>query len=178
MKTTYSKRILSAVLAFILLISCVPVFSIARSNFAITYESQTISTLELPMHEKLQVSAENLPDGCSYQWQIQIPGSDMWVDIQGKTAQTLDVSYAVVGSLTDSSNCAYVRCSAVSGGEMQDSTRRLCVMVMEEEVPETTAPIEESPATTEAVVATEPDVVPESTEAPVVTEPDVVPEAT
>ena len=121
--TKLNKRFLSALLAVILLLTNFPVVSAASDSFAIYYEGETVTEVEFYEHERITVSAEGIPGG-SYQWQIQIPGTEQWVNIQGQTSQTINLSKAVVGSLMMNGS-AYVRCAAISDGEEIDHTAAL-----------------------------------------------------
>ena len=48
----------------------------------------------------------------SRSWQILIPETSTWVDIQGQNGESLAVSYATVGSMLNGKGCAYIRCVA------------------------------------------------------------------
>ena len=158
--TKLNKRILSALLAFVLLMTNFPVISSASDSFAIHYEGKAVTEVEFYEHERITVTAEGNPgDAC--QWQIQIPGTEQWVNIQGQTAQTINLSKAVVGSLMVDGS-AHVRCAAIRDGETVEYTAALRTTVKTEEpvsqtpaVPAVTVP---APAPTEAPV--------EATEAP------------
>ncbi len=50
-------------------------------------------------------------------WQILIPGGNKWVNINGCNSETLPVSYAVVGSMLDADNNAFIRSSVKSGND-------------------------------------------------------------
>ena len=126
-----NKRILSALLTVVLLLTNFPLVTYADSGFAITYEGKAVKQVEFSEHEKIAVSAAGKPGG-TYQWQIKIPGTDQWVNIQGQTGQTIHLSKAVVGSLM-SGGSAQVRCAAVSGGEELDHTAALRVTVNKDE---------------------------------------------
>ena len=127
----FHKRIISAVLAIVLFTSNFPVLTQAGSGFSIACEGETVSQVEFYANEKLTVSAENLPGG-SYQWQINIPGTDQWVNIQGQTGQTLNLTYALLGSLMDGSRSASVRCAAMNGSEAIEYSNPLRATVLEE----------------------------------------------
>ena len=129
--TKLNKRILSALLAAILFLTNFPMVSSASNDFAITYEGKTVSQVEFFEHEKITVSAQGNP-GSDYQWQIQIPGTEQWVNIQGQTGQTIKLSKAVVGSLLVNGS-AYVRCAAINDGEEIDHTAALCTTVKKQE---------------------------------------------
>lgn len=160
-----NKRIMSAILAFILFMTNIPVVGSAdNSTFAITYEGETVKKVEFYNHEKITVTAENIPEG-SHQWQIKIPGTEQWVNIHGQTDAEIGLSYAVVGSLLVDDS-AYVRCAAISEGLEIAHTATLRVTVKEEPVrqePVYVAPVIE--ATEAPVEETEAPV--EETEAPV-----------
>ena len=145
-----NKRLLSALLAFVLLMTSFPVIGAASGAFAITYEGEVVSQVEFYEHERIAVAAENNPES-GYQWQIKIPETDQWVNIQGQNAQTIQLSKAVVGSLSVN-GVAYVRCAATSNGEETDYTDDLCVTVKEAE-PVVQIPVAQAPA---AVVVPEP----------------------
>lgn len=177
MKTKLHNRILSALLAVLTILSCLPMFTFAElfpAGFEITHEGKHTSAITFYDNEKVTVAAENLPEGSTCQWQIQIPGTEIWVDIQGQTEPELGVSLAVVGSLLDENDSAYVRCAAVGGEPVY--TDVLKVTVTEETVPETSAPVEET-ENTEVTVAPTGEAV-EETSAPTEqeTDPDVTEE--
>ncbi len=189
MTTKLHTRILSALLAFLLFMSNFPVFSFADlfpEGFQIAFEGEKISEITFFEHEKKTVTAENLPENCEYQWQIQIPGTDTWVDIQGQTNQELGVSYALVGSLLDAEQSAYVRCTAVLNGTDTEHTKSLRATVMEEPevliLDESADDTESIPEVTEETAATEAteETVPEVTEETAATEAteETVPEVT
>ena len=175
-----NKRILSALLALILLMTNFPVISFASDTFAITYEGEKVTQVEFYEHERIAVTAENNP-GDAYQWQIKIPDSEQWVNIQGQISQNINLSKAVVGSLSVN-GIAYVRCAALSSGTETDYTAELCVTVKEDapvaQIPAVqapAAPVVREPVPTEQVpVETEAPV--EETEAPV--EPTEIPDKT
>ena len=163
--TKLNKRILSALLAVVLLLTNFPVVSAASDGFAITYEGKTVSQVEFFEHEKITVSAQGNP-GSGYQWQIQIPGTEQWVNIQGQTGQTINLSKAVVGSLMVDGS-AHVRCAAISDGQEIDHTAALCTTVKKEEyAPQiSTPPVTAESAAKPAPAPAEPPA--EETEAPV-----------
>ena len=167
--TKLNKRIMSALLAAILFLTNFPMVSSASNDFAITYEGKTVSQVEFFEHEKITVSAQGNP-GSDYQWQIQIPGTEQWVNIQGQTGQTIKLSKAVVGSLLVNGS-AYVRCAAINDGEEIDHTAALRTTVKKEE-PAPVAPVVNAPV----VTPVEP--VPEATEAPTEAPAEPIPETT
>ena len=122
-------RLLSAILAVVLFLSCCPVVSLASGGFMIAYEGKKVTEITVDKHEKITVTAERVPEG-TLQWQIKIPGTNQWVDIQGQTGSELGLSYAVVGSLLEG-NSALVRCAAISGGKEAAHTAQLQVTITE-----------------------------------------------
>lgn len=167
--TKLNKRILSALLAVVLLLTNFPVVSAASDGFAIHYEGMAVAEVEFYEHERITVSAEGNP-GSGYQWQIKIPGTEQWVNIQGQTGQTINLSKAVVGSLMVDGS-AHVRCAAISDGQEIDHTAALCTTVKKEE-PAPVAPVVNAPV----VTPVEP--VPEATEAPTEAPAEPIPETT
>lgn len=129
MKIKLNKRVMSTLLAFVLFLSCCPVVSLASDGFAIAHEGRSVSQVTFDKHEKIEVSAENIPEG-TYQWQIKVPGTDLWVNIHGQTGQTIKLSYALLGSLLDGDS-SHVRCAAVSNGEEVAHTAMLCATITE-----------------------------------------------
>ena len=132
MKKKQVKRIVSAVLIIVLLVTYFPVLIFANSRFSITSGGEVMSRVEIYKHERLEVRAENMPEGTSAQWQIRIPDTEIWVDIQGETSDTIDLSYAILGSLMEDGS-AYVRCAAISGGKEVDHTDPLRATITEKE---------------------------------------------
>lgn len=184
MKTKLNTKILAALLAVLLFLSCCPMFSFAElfpEDFHISYEGKKAAQIDIYIHEKKTVTAENLPEGSTYQWQIRIPGTDTWVDIQGQTGQELGISYALVGSLMVNGSAA-VRCAAVGGETVCTDMLKVTVTEEPEEIPmeeteateATAAPTEEAAEETSA--PTEPETVPDVTEE--TTEAETVPETT
>ena len=124
-----NRRLLSAILALVLFLSCCPVVSVASGGFMIAHEGKKVTEITVDKHEKVIVSAERVPEG-TLQWQIKIPGSDRWVDIQGQTGAELGLSYAVVGSLLEGSS-ALVRCAVINDGKETAHTAQLQVTITE-----------------------------------------------
>ena len=124
-------RILSAILAIIVFVTNCPVVTSANEGFSITCDGDEVTQVEFYKNEKLEVSADNLLAGASRQWQIQIPGTDMWIDIYGQTGQKLKLSYALLGSLLNAEHSATVRCAAISDGEAVAYTEELVAIVNE-----------------------------------------------
>ena len=152
-----NRRILSALLAFLLFLSNFPAVSAAKDDFAISYDGKVVQQVEFFENERITVSAQGIPKGSSCQWQIQIPGTEQWVDIHGQTEEALTLSKAMIASLMVDGS-AYV-CCAAEVGEEAVYTQVLEVAVKEAEPPVAAMPMATVPEATEA-----------STEAPKVTE--------
>ena len=134
--TKLNKRVLSALLALVLFVTNFPVVGSAVENsddssFSISFGGEIVSAVEFDEHERITVTAENIP-GTSCQWQIQIPGTEQWVNIHGQTSDTLVLSRAVVGSLMVDGS-AYVRCAAISTGKEIAHTPALHTTVKKQE---------------------------------------------
>ncbi len=119
MKTRLYKRIMSALVALVTLVSCCLMVGFTDGGFFISFDGAAVTELGLAKNEKITVSAENLPEGAQYQWQICLPGSEIWVDIHAQTDRSLSLSYALLGSLLDADGAARVRCAAVSDEETE-----------------------------------------------------------
>lgn len=144
-----NKRILSALLALVLLLTNFPVVSFASDRFVITCEGNAVTKVEFYEHQRIAVSAEGREtEDC--QWQILIPGTEQWVNIHGQTDRTIHLSKAVVGSLM-AKGSAYVRCASITDGQETDHTPALQVTVKQGD-PEPQAVA--GPVATEAVPAT------------------------
>ena len=81
-------------------------------------------------------------------WQILIPGESKWVDIYGCHSSTLAVSYAMVGSMLDSFDTAYIRSKVNVGEDVYTSASvgiRILYNVDEEAVPQKNKPVMAKP---------------------------------
>ena len=56
-----------------------------------------------------------------FSWQILIPDTEQWVNISGRTQSTLNVTLALVGSMLNSNNMAYIRCTLTDGDKVYNS---------------------------------------------------------
>ena len=87
------RKITTILLAMLLL------FNLAVPAFAVTTEDITLSatSVTLPQYEKKTITAAPGADVqvSAYQWQIKVPGTDLWVDISGAKGATLELSYAM-----------------------------------------------------------------------------------
>ncbi len=86
--------------------------SSADGSLTVCCDGEPVDSITLPEDEKRVLSvSEN--SSTTYQWQIRVDkASDLWVNISGQTAASINLGYATVGSLLDESGNAYVRCRA------------------------------------------------------------------
>ena len=54
-------------------------------------------------------------------WQIRIPNTDSWVNINGYNTDTLPVGYALIDSMLDANGAAYIRASVTVDGKTYNS---------------------------------------------------------
>ena len=161
MNTKLHNRILSALLAMLLFLSCLPAPGVLaqgeQEQFVITYEGEALTEISFPRNEKRRISADNLPEDYEYRWQIKMPREETWVDIMGQEGQTLVLSYALLKNMMDDSGNAAVRCAAVEEGEMIAYTEPLRAFVTAPVQPADPEPPEEETTepTGEATEATE-----------------------
>lgn len=122
MKHNVYRRILSALLAVVLLAGASPVAGLADSEstqttvteeFIITCDGQPVTELTISRNEKRVICADGLPEGCEYQWQICLTDSETWVDIYQEQESELTVSYPLVRSLLDGESTVALRCAAL-----------------------------------------------------------------
>ena len=121
-------RIISLLLAIALLISAIPTIVFATgiseikeeleriaiskdvANIVIMHGDAEISSLVLAENGKETLTAKvNDVRYSSRCWQMRIPGTTEWVSISDKTGESIDVTYALVGSLLDEAGRAYLR---------------------------------------------------------------------
>lgn len=74
-------------------------------------EDTTVSSVVLPISEKVELTAADEAD--NYQWQIRV-SDDLWVDISGADSSTLQLSYSMVANVLDDGT-AMVRCKSTEG---------------------------------------------------------------
>lgn len=85
----------------------------------VTCQGEPVQELTVAQQERRQIHARYTggKDSGSFQWQI-CSDQDVWVDIQGQTQDSLELSYALTRSVLDDAAGTYVRCS-VSDREQQ-----------------------------------------------------------
>lgn len=81
---------------------------------------KTSVTLEEYGSEELSVFTNEIePTG--YSWQILIPNENQWVNILGKNKDNITVTHALVGSMLNENDSAYIRAIAHVGSDMYAS---------------------------------------------------------
>ena len=118
------RRVLSLLLCLCLLTGVIQIqtmtaFAVTSiDSVSVTYEGESVEKVTLPENERIKLTAECSPtiDNVTYQWQILADiETNLWVNIYGASAQSLSLSYAMLGSLLDESGSGYVRCRATVG---------------------------------------------------------------
>lgn len=134
MKSKLNKRMLSALLALLLFLSCVPISRASAEEgvpFYITLDGTAEEYLELFSNEKKELLAEGLEEATDYQWQILHPeNEDLWINIYDAKTNTLPVTHALVGNMLNGDAQAHVRCRAVRNGETF-TTEAFCIQLLE-----------------------------------------------
>ncbi|MBQ2960405.1 MAG: InlB B-repeat-containing protein [Oscillospiraceae bacterium] len=77
-------------------------------------DGAAVSEASFPVNEKLTLAVGSGTDGAC-QWQLYIPAIDAWVNIQGQTGVTCNVSYAMLSNALDGNGQAKIRASVDTG---------------------------------------------------------------
>lgn len=94
-----------------------PAFS-AEQSVWVELDGERITAAALPEDAKLRFRAVCAEGAQSYQWEIRQREPDRWIRIADGASQYLFVTRALVSSMLDEANCAYLRCAVVTeGGE-------------------------------------------------------------
>lgn len=140
------KRLLSA------MVVVMTIFGVVRCSFGviaatgsidvlITNEGKSVKSIAVTEGDKDTLSAVK-PSGvdvCVYQWQVRLEDK-IWVDINEQTAETIEVSDALLASVLDSSRSAYVRCKITAAGvEYVSDACKVSIAVRVEESDDTAA---------------------------------------
>ncbi len=122
MKRIKTPKVISLVLAVVLLISSIPLSSLSAfasedKSFDILLDGQKVSALKLLEDDKLTLTTSfSDSESLSYRWQLLIDEeNDEWVGIRGGTKNFCNVTYALIGSLLDSNGTACLRCKIDDG---------------------------------------------------------------
>ncbi|MBO5326648.1 MAG: hypothetical protein J6A84_00830, partial [Clostridia bacterium] len=118
---SFPKRLIAFLLTVATLLTVVPLGVFATettdletdrdiANVIILHNGAEISSLTLAENGKETLTAlVTLGHYDSLAWQIRIPDTEEWVNISGKNGKTLDVTYALVGSMLNASGRAHLR---------------------------------------------------------------------
>ena len=137
-----------------------------QGETTVTVEGIPATEYTMDKYEKPLLEASSTLTGTvSYRWQILADReANLWVDIYGQDDSTLSLSYAMVKSLLNSENQAWVRCISSSGGQ-EAVGEPVCVTVCSsnEETPadEETELAEETDPTEETLPTEEPQMIEE-----------------
>ena len=119
-----TKRVMTQILTFCMIGTMMPTqlsTSTRASNAPIQCDGKIITALSLEKNEKATLSAYT-SDARSYQWMIQIPETEQWVNIYGATAAECEISYALLHSGLKNDKTAKIRNAHThSDGTMQIS---------------------------------------------------------
>ena len=97
----------------------------------ITRDGQRLEELSIAQSDRVTVKAEISGFSTSrFQWQILADQKEsLWVDIYDMMGEEAEISYALISSVLDGSDSAYVRCMAITP-EATVYSQPLCVTVM------------------------------------------------
>ncbi len=119
MRSMRKEKIISFFLAMLMLFTALPISGISAnavttSYVSVLYNGVEVNEVTVPENEKITLSSRlNGISADEYNWQIKIDAeSDIWVDIDGYNEDTCIVDYALVGSVLDETDTAYIRLSA------------------------------------------------------------------
>ena len=107
------KRLIAFLLCFAMVMPILPVS--AADGLSVKNDGASVTSVTLPIYEKEEITVDvnDTVSAAGYQWQILVPGVNLWVNITGANGKTLELSYAMVASLL-SGNSAQVRCQVTT----------------------------------------------------------------
>lgn len=123
-QTSLFNRILSGILAVVLLLSMVPVEALGTELITeelvpetvtvqtrITRMDEAVEMISLYAHDRIEINAEGGDSATAYQWQILYPGKqDVWVNIYDATYSYLYVTLALIRNMMTEELTACIRC--------------------------------------------------------------------
>lgn len=120
----------------LLMVHLVPNAMALEHSVEISCGGQPVNSITLDATEQKTLSAKAVAmDQPSFQWQIlQDPQNDLWVDIYDCTEADCVVTSALMKSMLDDADSAYIRCAATGGAETVFSDV-VCVTVIPEPDP-------------------------------------------
>lgn len=85
----------------------------------ILLDGEYVDAVELHNDSKLRFEAVSADEATSYQWQIRDPeNTERWISITDGISKYIWVTHALVGSMVDSTDTAYLRCRIKAGEEL------------------------------------------------------------
>ena len=148
-------RLLSVVIAIttvavsVVFSPSVPAFSAKDPVPYIVSAGKEITTLDLHQEDKIRIDAvSTLENEVGYCWQIKDTDSDRWFDVSGVHSKSIFVTYALVSSMLDLNQSAYIRCRLTDGDDVYytDSVRVNMIYSVSDGVDPAVALDYESPA--------------------------------
>ena len=114
------RRSIAVVMAVVLFVTSLviapsPLLSANSDQPYITMNGKKVSSVVLEENEKIELKAESsLTDTIKYYWQIRdMRQKDRWIKIAGGNSETIDVSYALIGSMLDEHARVDLRCRLI-----------------------------------------------------------------
>lgn len=87
----------------------------APATVVVLHDNAEKNSITLKENDKETLNAlVNLDESYSKNWQILTPDTNKWVNIAGKTQDSLSVTYSLIGSMLDSRDRAYLRLAVQS----------------------------------------------------------------
>ena len=126
----------------------VSVLSAEQEKPYVTMNEERICHVVLEDGAKLRFEAGYADTANGYQWQIQNPENEAWVDIADGQNTHLWVTYALVGSMLDEDNTAQLRCrlETAAGEVFSDPVKVTVSLKVEEFPPYYNSPVNSAPA--------------------------------
>ncbi len=133
MQHNKKQKVLSFILAVLMIFTALPISSISANAITdspvdILYNGQITNGVILAENEEITLESKlNGISADTYNWQIKAE-NDIWVNIDGHTDNSCKVSYALVGSMLDSTDTAYLRL-AVSHSDITYTSDPVAVQI-------------------------------------------------
>ena len=136
-------RVISLLLCVVMVFGMIPVMGASAAEEKLTV-SQTKA--DLPKNGSVELTASCAAENTAlaYQWQILVPGADLWVDISGENSASIKVTYAMVANLLSDGKATLRAKSEISG-------ETVCTDEVTITVTEPVATVSAAPATTFAL---------------------------
>ncbi len=130
------KKLLALFLIIIMMTDTFPLFGVvamlSENYVTITEDGELVSAVSVPENEERLLSGRvSVITAISYNWQIKIPNTDIWVNIDGYTEPECSISYALVGSMLDKKDRAYIRLSVAADDNNSYTSDSVTVKITE-----------------------------------------------